>query len=154
MRIRHIVIVRLILAVVVIAAIMASPALVFAINAKRSAAALYVTRRYAIPQVRETAVVIGMRDRDRLIERLDGCKRDGWADFWLAVAGAGAAVGGGALLAALTPPPPMSAPVDVPWVLMGAGTAIFLLCMIGYLTQRRNHGSEIGELKKDLEILR
>jgi len=96
--------------------------------------------------------VIGMRDYNRLIERLDGCKPGGWADLWLAVAGAGAAMVVGALVGALTLPVTLSGTRDVLWVLTAAGAAIFFLCMVGYLTQRRNHGKEIGELKKDLEI--
>jgi hypothetical protein len=113
---------------------------------------VYVTRRYAISQSQESAVVIGMRYYDRLIERLDGCKPGGWADLWLAVAGAAAALGVSALVGALTLPSTLAGTVDVLWALLAAGAAIFCLCMIGYLTQRRNHGKEIGELKKDLEI--
>jgi hypothetical protein len=113
---------------------------------------VYFTRRYAVSQSQEPAVVIGMRDYNRLIERLDGCRRGDWTDLWLAVAGAAAGLGVSALVGALTLPPAMSGAVGVLWVLMAAGVAMFCLCMIFYLTQRRNHGKEIGELKKDLEI--
>jgi hypothetical protein len=113
---------------------------------------VYVTQRYAISQNQESAVVIGMRDYNRLIERLDGCKPGGWADLWLAVAGAGAALAASTLVGALTLPVTLSGTRDVLWVLTAAGAAIFCLCMVGYLTQRRNHGKELGELKKDLEI--
>jgi hypothetical protein len=95
-----------------------------------------------------------MRDYNRLIERLGGCKPGDWADLWLAFVGAAATLGVSALVGALTLPPTMSGTVDVLWALMAAGAAIFWLCMIGYLTQRRSHGKEIGELKKDLEIHR
>lgn len=113
---------------------------------------VYVTQRYAISQNQEPAVVIGMRDYNRLIERLDGCKPGSWADLWLAVAGAGAALAVSALIGALTLPVDLSGTKDALWVLTAAGASIFCLCMIGYLTQRRSHAKEIGELKKDLEI--
>jgi len=113
---------------------------------------VYVTKRYAVPQNQEPAVAIGMADYNRLIERLDECKPRGWADLWLAVAGAGVALAVGALVGALTLPVSVSAVRDVLWVLTAAGVAIFCLCMTGYLTQRHDHGKEIGALKKDLEI--
>jgi uncharacterized protein DUF397 len=113
---------------------------------------VYFTRRYAVSQSEESAVVIGMRDYDRLIERLDACKPGSWADLWLAVAGAAAALSVSALVGALTLPPALSGTVDVLWALLAAGAAMTCLCMAGYLTQRRDHGQEIGELKKDLEI--
>jgi hypothetical protein len=58
----------------------------------------------------------------------------------------------GALVGALTLPPTLSGTVDVLWAVMAAGTAIFVLCVMGYFTQRCEHGKEIAELKKDLEI--
>jgi hypothetical protein len=114
----------------------------------------YVTQRYVVSQVQEPGVVIGMGDYDRLIERLDGCKPDGWADLWLAGLGAGAALAVGALVGALTLPATLSGTRDVLWVLTAAGAVVLVLCLIAYLTQRRGHGTEIGELKKDLEIRR
>ena len=59
---------------------------------------VYVTQQYAVSQTEEPGVVISMRDYDRLIERLDGCKAGRWADPWLFGAGAGAALGPGALV--------------------------------------------------------
>jgi hypothetical protein len=113
---------------------------------------VYVTQRYAVSQSQEPGVVLRMRDYDRLIERLDGCKAGGWADLWLFGAGAGAALVAGALVTALTLPVNQSGTRDVLWVLTGAGVVVLLLCLVGYLTQRRDHGREISELKKDLEI--
>jgi len=49
---------------------------------------VYVTQQYAVSQTKELGVVISIRDYDRLIERLDGCKAGGWADLWLFGAGA------------------------------------------------------------------
>jgi hypothetical protein len=113
---------------------------------------VYVTQRYAVSQSQEPAVVIGMRDYDRLIERLDSCKPGSWTDLWLAVAGAGAALATGALVGALTLPVTLPGTRDVLWVLAAAGAAIFGLSIVAYLTQRRNHGKELDDLKKDLEI--
>lgn len=113
---------------------------------------VYVTYRYAIPEGQEAAVVIGLRDYNRLIERLDGVRARDWADLWLATVGAAAALGVSALVGALTLPPALPGPTEVLWVLVSAGTVIFCLSMIGYLTQRRHYGQEVGELKKDLEI--
>jgi hypothetical protein len=113
---------------------------------------VYVTQRYAVSQSQEPGVVISMRDYDRLIERLDGCKTGGWADLWLFGAGAGAALAAGALVTALTLSVAQSGLKNVLWVLTGAGAVVLVLRLVGYLTQRRDHGREISELKKDLEI--
>ncbi len=96
-------------------------------------------------------MVISVRDYDRLIERLDGCKPRGWADLWLAGVGAGAALAAAALVGALTLPGTLSSTIDTLWVLTAAAFAITVLCLVGYFTQRRDHGREISELKKDLE---
>ena len=64
----------------------------------------------------------------------------------------GAALAAGALVTALTLPVAQSGVRDVLWVLTGAGVVILVLCLVGYLTQRRDRGREISELKKDLEI--
>jgi hypothetical protein len=109
------------------------------------------TQRYTLTQSEEQAVVIGVRDYDRLIERLDGCKPGGWADLWLAGVGAGVAVVMGALVGALTLPASMSGTRDALWAVTGGGVVVLLLCLVGYLTQRRDHGREIAELRKDLE---
>jgi hypothetical protein len=113
---------------------------------------VYVTQQYAISQTEEPGVVISMRDYDRLIERLDGCRAGGWADLWLFGAGAGAALAAGALVTVLTMPVAQSGVRDVLWVLTGAGAVILVLCLVGYLTQRGDRGREISELRKDLEI--
>lgn len=113
---------------------------------------VFVTQRYAVSQSQEPGVVISMRDYDRLIERLDGCKAGGWADLWLFGGGVGGALAVGALVTAMTLPAAQPGTRDVLWVLTGAGAVILVLCLVGYLTQRRDHGREISELKKDLEV--
>ena len=113
---------------------------------------VYVTQRYSVSQSQETGVVISMRDYDRLIERLDGCKPRGWTDLWLAGVGAGAALVVGALVGALTLPATPAGTKDVLWVLTATGAVVLLLCLAAYLTQRHEHGAEISELKKDLKI--
>lgn len=110
-----------------------------------------VTQRYTIAQGEERAVVISVRDYNRLIERLDGCKPGNWSDLWLAGFGAGVAVAMGALVGALTLPTAMSGTRDALWAVTGGGVVVLLLCLVGYLTQRRDHGREIAELRKDLE---
>jgi len=111
-----------------------------------------VTQRVVVSQGQEPGVVIAMRDYDRFIERLDGCKPGGWADLWLAGVGVGAALATAALVGVLTLPVTLSGARDVLWALIAAGAVILGLCLFGYLTQRRDHGREIAELKKDLEI--
>ena len=66
--------------------------------------AAVVTQRYTVAQGEEQAVVISIREYNRLIERLEASKQSGWADLWLAGAGAGVAVAMGALVGALTLP--------------------------------------------------
>lgn len=110
-----------------------------------------VTQRYAVAQGEERAVVIAVRDYDRLIERLEGCKPGGWADLWLACVGGAVAVAIGALVGALTLPASMSGTRDALWAITGGGVVALLLCLLGYFTQRRDHGGEIAELRKDLE---
>jgi hypothetical protein len=109
------------------------------------------TQRYTVAQGEEQAVVIGVRDYNRLIERLNGCKPGGWADLWLAGAGAGVAVMMGALVGAVTLPIAMSGIRDVLWAVTGGGVVVLLLCLLGYFTQRRDHDRGIAELRKDLE---
>lgn len=99
-----------------------------------------VTHRYLIAQNQEWAVVIGIRDFNRIIEQLDECIPSGWADLWLAAAGAAAALGVSALVGALTLPPTLPGTASMLWTLMAAGAAMFCLCMVGYVTQRRNPG--------------
>ena len=72
--------------------------------------------------------------------------------MWLALAGTAAGLSVSALVAALTLQRALSGTADVLWVLMATGIIIFCLCVLGYVTQRRNQGKEIGELEKDLEI--
>lgn len=113
---------------------------------------VYVTQQYAVSQTEEPGVVISMRDYDRLIERLDGCRAGGWADLWLFGAGVGAALAAGALVTALTLPVAQSGVRDVLWVLTGASAVVLVLCLVGYLSQRGDRGREVSELRKDLEI--
>jgi hypothetical protein len=103
-----------------------------------------------VRQGEEPAIVMSVSDFDRLIERLDGCKPGGWADLWLFGAGAGAALLVGALVGALTVPP--SATRSVFWVLTAAGAVVLALCLVGYFTQRSDHGKEIAELEKDMNL--
>ena len=109
------------------------------------------TQRYTVAQDEEQAVVISVRDYDRLIERLESVKPGGWAELWLAGVGAGGAVAMGALVGTLTLPAPMSGTRDALWAVTGGGTVVLLLCLVGYFTQRRDHGREVAELRKDLE---
>ena len=112
----------------------------------------WVTYRYVVSQGQEPGVVLSVRDLDRLIERLDGCRPSDWADLWLALAGAGAALAAGALVGALTLPAALAGARDVLWALFSAGVVIFALCLFGHLTQRHDHGKEISELEKDLKL--
>jgi hypothetical protein len=75
---------------------------------------------------------------------LAGYKAGGWADLWLFGAGVGAALAVGAFVTALTLPAAQPGTRDVLWVLTGAGAVILVLCLVGYLTQRRDHGREIS----------
>lgn len=111
----------------------------------------YVPCIYVLSQGQEPGVVLSVRDLDRFIERAHACRPSGWAELWLALAGAGAALAVGALVVALTAP---AALADVMWALTGAGTAVFALCLLGYLTQRREQEREISELEKDLKLRR
>jgi hypothetical protein len=113
---------------------------------------VYVNQQYSVCQSQEPGVLISMRDYDRIIERLDGCRPHGWADLWLAGVGAGVALAVGALVGALTLPVSLTGARDMVWALTVTGTLVVTLCLAAYLTQRREHGAEIGELKKDLEV--
>ena len=115
---------------------------------------VYVTHCYTVPQARESAVVIGVRDYNRLLERLDALKSQDWSELWLAVAGAGAALAVSALVGALTLSASLSGTINVLWALTAAGSAVFCLCVIGYLTQQRGYKKGICELKRDLEMLK
>jgi hypothetical protein len=111
-----------------------------------------VTQQYVISQRTETALVIGKRQLNWVIWRLEGCRHSNWGDLWLAGAGSGAALAAGALVTALTLP--TSGKIDaVLWVLVGAGMVIVGLCLAGYLSQRRESGVEIGEIIEYLKLL-
>lgn len=115
----------------------------------------YVAQGYTVPQRREPGVVMSEREYDRLIERLDGCKQTGWADLWLAGVGAGAALAVGALTGALTFASGLpSGSKDVLWALTATGAVVLILCLVAYISQRSEHGKEVDELKKDLEMHR
>jgi hypothetical protein len=45
----------------------------------------------------------------------------------------------------------MSGTRDALWAVAGGGIVVLLLCLAGYLTQRRDHSREITELRKDLQ---
>jgi hypothetical protein len=109
------------------------------------------TQRYTVAQGDEQAVVIGVRDYDRLIERLDGCKPGGWTDLWLAGVGAGVAVAIAALVGTLTLPVAMSGTRDALWAVTVCGLVVLLLCLVGYFAQRGDHSREIVELRRDME---
>ena len=111
-----------------------------------------VTKHYEVAPSDQPGVVISVRDYDRLIERLEGCKRGGWADLWLAGVGAGVALATAALVGGLTLPVTLTGTRDVLWAVTAAGSVVFCLCLVGYLTQRRDHAREISELRKDLEL--
>ena len=63
-----------------------------------------VTHRYTVQQSDEAAVVIGVRDYERLVERLNACKPRGWGEVWLAGVGAGVAAAAATLVTALSLP--------------------------------------------------
>ena len=109
------------------------------------------TQRYIVPRGEEQAVVISIRDYNRLIERLDGCKPGGWTDLWLAGASAGVAVLISALVGALTVPTALSGTRDALWAVTVCGLVVLLLCLVEYFAQRRDHSGEIAELRKDME---
>lgn len=111
-----------------------------------------VTQLFTVPQSKEQAVVISVRHYDRLIERLDGCKPGGWGDLWLAGVGAGVALAAAAGVTAATLPATLTGTKDVLWAATVAGIILALICLVAYFTQRRDHGKEIAELKKDLAM--
>jgi hypothetical protein len=113
-----------------------------------------VTQRYTVPQREEPGVVMSARDLDRLVERLDGCRPGGWGELWLAGVGAGIATASTAAVGALTLPASLAVRIDVLWAASAAGLLVTVLCLVGYLTQRRDHAREIDELRKDLEMRR
>lgn len=113
----------------------------------------YVNQGYSVRQSREPGVLISERQYRRYIERLDRCKPGGWSEVWLAIAGAAAGVAGASLIGALSLPPTVpSATRDILWVLTGAGSVIFGLCLIAYVTRRHDYREAIDELKDDLVL--
>jgi hypothetical protein len=113
---------------------------------------IVVTQQFAVPLGEQPGVVIGARDLERLIERLDGCKPGGWGELWLAGIGAGVAVAASTAVGALTLSTTLTTLVGILWAVTVAATLVTILCLVGYLTQRRSLAKEITELKKDLEI--
>lgn len=113
-----------------------------------------VTQRYTVPQGEEPGVVMSARDLDRFVERLDGCKPGGWGELWLTGVGAGIAVAAAASVGALTLPASLAVRIDVLWAATAAGALVTVLCLFGYLAQRRDHAREINELRKDLVMHR
>ena len=100
----------------------------------------------------EPAAVIPVRQLDRIIERLEDCRLKGWAALWLAGLGVDATLALGALVGALSLPSSSSGVSDVLWALTATGAVVFILCLVAYLTQRREHSSAVGQVIKDLEI--
>jgi len=101
-----------------------------------------------------SAVVIRTRDYDRIIESLEGSTHTGWADLWLAGVGAGLSLAGSALVAAFTLPSNLRGARDVLWALVGVGATILSLCLVAYVSQRREREAEIGKLENDLTVHR
>jgi len=97
---------------------------------------------------------MSVRDLDRLIERLDGCKPRSWTDLWLAGAGVGASLAIAAFVGVLTLPLTPSATRDILWILTVTGIVILILCLAAYLSQRSRYEAEISELEKDLKLYR
>jgi hypothetical protein len=110
------------------------------------------TQSYTVQQSNQQAVVISVRQYERLIERLDGCKQGGWGDLWLAGVGAGVALAAAAGVTATTLPKELATTRNVLWAATVAGIALAAVCLVAYFTQRRDHAKEIAELKKDLEM--
>jgi len=110
------------------------------------------TQSYTVRQSNQLAVVITVRQYERLIERLDGCKQGGWGDLWLAGVGAGVALAAAAGVTAATLPEALAVTRNVLWAATIAGVVLAVVCLVAYFTQRRDHGKEIAELKKDLEM--
>jgi hypothetical protein len=115
--------------------------------------AVVFNHRLTVRQGVEPAVVISKRQYLRLIERLDGCKQRGWAELWLAGAGAGATLAVGALVGIKTlPQAPEPGARNVLWVMVALGVLAAGICALAYLNQRHNQGKEIDELKRDLQM--
>ena len=72
--------------------------------------------------------------------------------MWLAGVGAGVAAAAATLVTALSLPANLIGTSDVLWSATVAGALVTVVCFLGYFTQRRDHGKEIDELKKDLEM--
>jgi hypothetical protein len=70
---------------------------------------------------------MSVRDYERLIERLDGCKPGGWGDLWLTGVGAGVAVAVAALIGALTLPADSTGTRGILWGVAAAGCVFFPL---------------------------
>lgn len=113
---------------------------------------LVVTNTLSVQPSQERGVVIPERQFKRLMEHLESCKPHGWVDLWLAGVGVGTALAVGALVGVLTLPSDLSDRRVVLWVLAGAGGLMAILCLLAYLTQRRSHGEQIDELKRDFEM--
>lgn len=122
------------------------------VNIEPARQSVQVTQRYTVPLSEEPAVVISVRDYERLIERLDGCKPGGWGDLWLAGVGASVALAATVGVTAATLSPALAGTRDVMWAVTVAGAVLTLVCLIAYFTQRRDRSKEIAELKKDLEM--
>jgi hypothetical protein len=115
---------------------------------------VYVAQQFEGSPDPEPVAVIPIRQLDRIIERLDDCKPGGWTDLWLAGLGVGATLALGALVVALSLPSSSSGISSVLWALTATGAVVFLLCLVAYFIQRREHNSAVGQVMRDLEIYR
>lgn len=112
-----------------------------------------VNNAMMVRESQEPGVLINARQYKRYLDRLEDCIPSGWSDLWLALTGIGGGLAITAFVTRLTLPSTASAtPKMVTLMLTVLGVVCFILCIIGYLTQRQQHGKDIKDLKTDLEI--
>jgi hypothetical protein len=115
---------------------------------------VYVNQSYSVRQSQEPGVLIGERQYQRFIERLDDCKEHGWSELWLAAAGIAAGVAATAAISSATLPAGKlsSATRGDLKVAAISGLVVLAVCLIAYLTHRQDHGREVDHLMKDLRM--
>ena len=112
-----------------------------------------VNNAMMVRESQEPGVLINARQYKRYLDRLEDCTPSGWSDLWLALTGIGGGLAITAFVTRLTLPSTAAAtPKTVTLMLTVLGVVCFILCIIGYLTQRQQHGKEIKDLKTDLEM--
>jgi hypothetical protein len=121
-------------------------------NIEREQNCTHVTQRYEIAESVESAIVISVRDYERIVERLKTCRQHGWGELWLAGFSSGAAAAAATLVTVLALPGTLIGTRDVLWTVTAAGAIVAIVCLLGYFTQRRDHGKEVDELTRDLEV--